>query len=64
VGYVPQLSAAVWAGNDDYSRMGGGATGGSFMAPIWRDFMNQALKDVPVEDFVPPSKFTPPKPQK
>jgi penicillin-binding protein 1A len=63
VGYVPQLSAAVWAGNDDYSRMGGGATGGSFMAPIWRDFMNQALKDVPVEDFVPPSKFTPPKPQ-
>jgi len=63
VGYVPQLSAAVWAGNDNYAPLGQGATGGGFMAPIWRDFMSQALKDVPVQDFTPMSKFQRPKPQ-
>ncbi len=63
VGYVPQLATAVWAGNDNYERMGGGATGGGFMAPIWRDFMSKVMKDQPVEDFVPASKFTPPKAQ-
>lgn len=64
VGYVPQLSAAVWAGNDNYAPLGQGATGGGFMAPIWRDFMSQALKDVPIEDFTPMSKFQRPKPQR
>lgn len=57
VGYVPQLSTAVWVGNDDYSPIGRGATGGGFVAPIWRDFMSQALQDTPVERFRPPSDF-------
>ncbi|MBD2327542.1 PBP1A family penicillin-binding protein [Alkalinema sp. FACHB-956] len=57
VGYVPQLSTAVWVGNDDYSPLGYGATGGTFVAPIWRDFMAQAVKDLPVERFRPPSDF-------
>lgn len=61
VGYVPQLATAVWVGNDDYRPLSSGATGGSHVAPIWRDFMNQALDGVPVEDFSPPSQF--PKPQ-
>ncbi len=61
VGYVPQLSAAVWIGNDNYSRMGGSATGGSFAAPVWRRFMLKALKDKRAEYFVPASKFTRPK---
>lgn len=60
VGYVPQLSVAVWVGNDDYTTVGKGATGGSFVAPIWRDFMDQALQGVPAEDFRSPSEF--PKP--
>jgi len=59
-GYVPQLAAAVWVGNDDYSPLGHGATGGTFVAPIWRDFMLQALKDVPVENFRSPSEFSKP----
>ncbi|MCM1983190.1 penicillin-binding protein [Lyngbya confervoides BDU141951] len=63
VGYVPQLAAAVWAGNDDYTRMGGGATGGGLVAPVWRDFMQQALRDEPVEYFTSPSKFSQPRPQ-
>lgn len=57
VGYVPQLATAVWVGNDDYTQLGQGATGGSFVAPIWRDFMSQALQDVPVEKFRPASDF-------
>ena len=57
VGYVPQLSTAVWVGNDDYRPLGVGATGGGFVAPIWRDFMERALQGVPVESFKPPSEF-------
>ncbi|WP_347277346.1 penicillin-binding protein 1A [Leptolyngbya sp. FACHB-671] len=57
VGYVPQLSVAVWIGNDDYRPIGIGATGGGYVAPIWRDFMQQALQGVPVENFPPASNF-------
>jgi penicillin-binding protein 1A len=60
VGYVPQLSVAVWVGNDDYRPLGYGATGGTFVAPIWRDFMEKALKNTPVENFKPPSDFSRP----
>ncbi|HEY9652251.1 MAG TPA: transglycosylase domain-containing protein [Coleofasciculaceae cyanobacterium] len=57
VGYVPQLSTAVWIGNDNNRPMGGGATGGVYAAPIWRNFMNKALKDQPVQYFKPASAF-------
>ena len=57
VGYVPQLATAVWVGNDNYRPLGHGATGGGFVAPIWRDFMLKALQDTPVEYFRPSSKF-------
>lgn len=57
VGYVPQLSVAVWVGNDDYKPLSYGATGGTMVAPIWRDFMRQALENTPVEYFKSPSSF-------
>ena len=57
VGYVPQLSVAVWVGNDDNYPIGGGVSGGDFAAPIWHDFMTEALADVPVEPFRPSSEF-------
>lgn len=57
VGYVPQLATAIWVGNDDYSPIGYGATGGGYVAPIWRNFMEQALQGVPVETFRSPSEF-------
>jgi len=60
VGYVPQMSVAVWVGNDDYSPVGRGATGGGFVAPIWKDFMLRALEGVPAEDFQPASDFVRP----
>jgi penicillin-binding protein 1A len=62
VGTVPQLTTAIWVGRDDNARLSRGATGGGMVAPIWRDFMEQALKGVPSEDFKPPSQFQRPKP--
>ncbi|MBW4663012.1 MAG: penicillin-binding protein [Chroococcus sp. CMT-3BRIN-NPC107] len=61
VGYVPQLATAVWVGNDNYRPLGHGATGGTFVAPIWRDFMTKALKNTPVQNFRPPSDFDRPR---
>jgi len=60
VGYVPQLATAVWVGNDNYRPLGGGATGGVYVAPIWRDFMLKALKNEPVQYFPTASKFNRP----
>jgi len=61
VGTVPQLTTAVWVGRDDNRPLSRGATGGGMVAPIWKDFMQQALKGVPAENFKPPSKFKRPK---
>ncbi len=61
VGTVPQLTTAVWVGRDDNRQLASGATGGGMVAPIWREFMQKALKDVPVEYFKSPSQFTRPK---
>ncbi len=60
VGYVPQLSTAVWVGNDNNRPIGGGATGGVYAAPIWRNFMLKALKNEPVQYFPSPAKFNRP----
>ena len=57
VGYTPQLSTAVWVGNDDYRPLNYGATGGTTVAPIWRDFMNQAMSGMRKEYFPPAYKF-------
>jgi 1A family penicillin-binding protein len=61
VGTVPQLTTAVWVGRDDNKTLSRGATGGSDVAPIWREFMVQALKGVPAQNFKAPSTFTRPK---
>lgn len=53
VGYTPSLAAGVWAGNNDNSPMNL-AGGISAAAPIWRDFMERALKDTPIEQFNKP----------
>ncbi|MEH2081000.1 MAG: transglycosylase domain-containing protein [Nostoc sp.] len=61
VGTVPQLTTAVWVGRDDNRQLADHATGGVLVAPIWKDFMDKALKNVPVENFKPPSQFSRPK---
>lgn len=60
VGYTPHLSTAVWVGNDDYTPLSSGATGGTVVAPIWRDFMSQALVGKPERGFTSPSQFEAP----
>ncbi|OAB59600.1 penicillin-binding protein [Phormidium willei BDU 130791] len=57
VGYVPQLSVAVWAGHDNNMPLSYGATGGGFVAPVWRDFMQKYLANEPVENFRSPAEF-------
>jgi penicillin-binding protein 1A len=59
-GFTPQLATAVWVGNDDYTTLGRGATGGVVVAPIWARFMSEAMRDQPVETFRPMSDFTKP----
>lgn len=54
VGYTPDLVAAVWIGNDNYSRMNE-SYGGDIPARIWARFMKAALANVPPHDFVFPS---------
>ncbi|MEO0933662.1 MAG: transglycosylase domain-containing protein, partial [Cyanobacteria bacterium J06641_2] len=61
VGTVPQLTTAVWVGRDDNRQLSRGATGGSDVAPIWREFMVNALKGVPSQSFKAPSSFKRPK---
>lgn len=50
VGFTPEITTAVWIGNDDYSRMNH-VYGGDVSAPLWGDFMKQALAKVPVHQF-------------
>ncbi|MCL4368488.1 MAG: penicillin-binding transpeptidase domain-containing protein, partial [Actinobacteria bacterium] len=53
VGYTPNLVAAVWVGNADNSPMRG-VSGISGAAPIWHDFMEEALKGQPAQQFQEP----------
>lgn len=52
VGFVPQLAAAVWVGNDDYSRMYE-SYGGNVPARIWSRFMKSATAGMPELAFGP-----------
>lgn len=55
VGSTPDLTAGVYIGYDDPDSLGDDQTGGHIAAPIFRDFMKEALRDVPATDFrVPP----------
>jgi len=54
VGFTPELVCAVYVGNDDRKTLGNKMTGGVVAAPIWHDFMINALQDQPVQDFTKP----------
>jgi membrane peptidoglycan carboxypeptidase len=63
MGYVPQLVSGVWVGytKKQHKMQGlrvcgyGNCYGGTVAAPIWADFMLDAVKGMPVKDFpVPP----------
>jgi penicillin-binding protein 1A len=52
MGFTPQIVTAIWIGNDRPVMMYG-ATGGGFCAPIWKDYMLEALKPLKPEKFPP-----------
>ncbi|HXG78346.1 MAG TPA: penicillin-binding protein 1A [Methyloceanibacter sp.] len=54
VGYTPDLAVGVYLGFDQPTPMGHGETGGSLAAPVVRDFLREALKDVPPVPFRAP----------
>ena len=54
VGYTPDLVAAVWIGNDDYTPMNE-SYGGNIPARIWARFMKNALAHTPPRDFMFPA---------
>ncbi len=55
VGFAPDLAVGVFMGYDRPRSLGNSATAGRYAAPIFRDFMNQALRGKPDVPFrVPP----------
>jgi 1A family penicillin-binding protein len=58
VGFTPTLAAAVWVGNPDYHPLAHNSTGIVGAAPIWHQFMMQALAGQPDSWFAPPGGLT------
>ncbi|WP_298806401.1 transglycosylase domain-containing protein [uncultured Pseudokineococcus sp.] len=64
-GYTPQLATTAWVGHPDETatslsdeRIKGvrrTVYGSTYAAPMWRDYMEQALEGLPEEDFGPPA---------
>lgn len=57
VGYTPSLATVVWAGNTDNKPMKAGYGGNKVAGEIWNQYMRDALKTTPVEQF--PAVTTP-----
>ena len=51
LGTAPSLAAGVWAGNNDNHAMRNGSAGTYVAAPIWHNFMVEALERIPKEEF-------------
>lgn len=48
IGYIPQVVAGVWLGNDDNQPTSGAS---STAAATWRRFMSEAVEDLKIEEF-------------
>ena len=62
IGYTPSLAAGVWVGNNDNTPIEKGGAGVMAAGPIWHDFMIQALKSAPIENFNKPDPIIVDKP--
>ena len=49
-GFQPTLVAVVWIGYDNPRKLGDRETGGGLALPVWIEFMQHALKGVPVQE--------------
>lgn len=55
LGYAPNLVIGAWVGNNDNSPMEK-KVAGLIVSPLWRDLMDEALPNLPVESFISPSR--------
>lgn len=55
LGYTPELVAGCWFGYDQRRRIGKLLTGGAIAAPVWADFMSNALQGTPDRPFPVPA---------
>jgi penicillin-binding protein 1A len=53
-GFQPTLTAVVWIGYDNPRKLGDRETGGGLSLPVWIEFMQHALKGVPVQELQAP----------
>jgi penicillin-binding protein 1A len=51
IGFTPSLITGVWVGMDDERSLGSKETGSQAAAPIFITYMQEALKNQPVEQF-------------
>ena len=54
-GFSSGIAATAWLGFDKSTPLGRYETGGKAALPIWIDFMRTALKNLPEQEFSPPS---------
>ncbi len=55
IGYTPNIVVGMWAGNNNNSPMHKN-TAGFIITPVWRAFMEEAMKLIPSERFIVPEK--------
>lgn len=55
VGYTPSIAVGAWAGNNDNTPMEK-RVAGFIIAPLWNEFMSEALKKLPNEKFKSPQE--------
>jgi len=49
-GYQPKLVGIAWIGYDQPKNLGNKETGGGLALPIWINYMQKALKSIPIEE--------------
>lgn len=57
IGFTPQITTAVWVGNNNNKEMTHSGAGAMAAAPIWHDFMVKAHENKPEEQFTRPDSI-------
>lgn len=57
IGFTPDLCCAVWLGYDERQSLGPKQTGGTAAAPVWAQYMKEALAGIEPRDFPMPDNL-------
>jgi penicillin-binding protein 1A len=57
-GFTPDLVTVVWVGFDNPATLGNNQTGAAVAGPVWHEYMQTALKDRPILQFLQPPGVT------